>query len=80
MNGKKIDAIQFIQDKENISKHEAIKKVQSLIKESVQPVQAKPIIQIENLMEIFTKFKQSLYSSSARDYAGKIGLAKICFL
>jgi hypothetical protein len=26
MNGKKIDAIQFIQDKENISKHEAIKK------------------------------------------------------
>lgn len=28
MNGKKIDAIQFIQDKENISKHEAIKKKQ----------------------------------------------------
>lgn len=26
MNGKKIDAIQFIQDKENIIKHEAIKK------------------------------------------------------
>jgi DNA primase len=70
MNGKKIDAIQFIQDKENISKHEAIKKAQSLINESIQPVQAKPIIQPENLTEIFTKLKQSLYSSSkARAYA-----------
>ncbi|CAG0988595.1 DNA primase [Methanosarcinales archaeon] len=70
MNGKKIDAIQFIQDKENINKHEAIKKAQSLINESVQPVQAKPIIQTENLTEIFTKLKQSLYSSSkARAYA-----------
>lgn len=69
MNGKKIDAIQFIQDKENISKHEAIKKAQSLINESIQPVQAKPIIQTENLTEIFSKLKQSLYSSSkARAY------------
>lgn len=30
MNGKKIDTIQFIQDKENISKHEAIKKAEAL--------------------------------------------------
>lgn len=64
MNGKKIDAIQFIQDKENISKHEAIKKAQSMINQSIQPVQAKPIIQTENLTEIFSKLKQSLYSSS----------------
>lgn len=70
MNGKKIDAIQFIQDKENISKHEAIKKAQSMIKQSIQPIQAKPIIQTENLTEIFSKLKQSLYSSSkARAYA-----------
>jgi DNA primase len=70
MNGKKIDAIQFIQDKENINKHEAIKKAQSLINGSIQPVQTKPIIQTENLTEIFAKLKQSLYSSSkARAYA-----------
>jgi DNA primase len=70
MNGKKIDAIQFIQDKENVSKHEAIKKAQSMINESVQPVITKPIIQTENLTEIFSKLKQSLYSSSkARAYA-----------
>ena len=31
MNGKMIDAIQFIQDKENISKHKAIKKAASYI-------------------------------------------------
>ena len=64
MNGKNLDAIQFIQDKENISKHEAIKKAQSLINESIQPVQAKPIIHPENLTAVFTKLKQSLYSSS----------------
>ncbi|CAG0964125.1 DNA primase [Methanosarcinales archaeon] len=70
MNGKKIDAIQFIQDKENISKHEAILKAQSLINQSIQPVITKPIIQTENLNDIFQKLKQSLYSSSkARAYA-----------
>jgi DNA primase len=70
MNGKKIDTIQFIQDKENVSKHEAIKKAESLINGSIQPVPTKPIIQTENLTEIFTKLKQSLYSSSkARAYA-----------
>jgi DNA primase len=75
MNGKRIDTIQFIQDKEKISKHEAIKKAQSMINESIQPVQTKPIIhpdsyRDENLTEIFTKLKQSLYSSSkARAYA-----------
>ena len=53
MNGKKLDAIQFIQEKENISKHEAIKKAQSLINQSVQPTPTKPIIQTENFTEIF---------------------------
>ena len=71
MNGKKIDAIQFIQDKENVSKHEAIKKAQSLLSITNEELRiTKPIIQAENLTEIFTKLKQSLYSSSkARAYA-----------
>lgn len=70
MNGKKIDTIQFIQDKESISKHEAIKKAESLITTSIQPIITKPLIQAENLTEIFAKLKPILYSSSkARAYA-----------
>lgn len=69
-NGKAIDTIQFIQDKESCTKHEAIKKAQSLIGNGIQAVIQKPIIQAENLTEIFTKLKQSLYSSSkSRAYA-----------
>src|SRR5262245_58669642 len=70
-NGKAMDTIQFIQDKENISKHEAITKAQSFLMNNEQQAMnnAKPIIQKENLPEIFTKLKQSLYSSSkARAY------------
>lgn len=69
-NGKAMDTIQFIQDKENITKHEAIKKAQSLIGAITQQATAKPIIQPENLTEIFTKLRPSFYSSSkARAYA-----------
>jgi DNA primase/predicted transcriptional regulator len=69
-NGKAMDTIQFIQDKENMTKHEAIKKAESLIGTGMQQATARPIIQTENLTEIFTKLKQSLYSSSkARAYA-----------
>lgn len=69
-NGKAMDAIQFIQDKENISKHEAIKKAQSLIGAVTQQPTSKPIIQPENLSEIFAKLRPSFYSSSkARAYA-----------
>lgn len=69
-NGKAIDTIQFIQDKENITKHEAIKKAESLVSNGIQAVIQKPIIQVENLTEIFAKLKQSLYSSSkGRAYA-----------
>ncbi len=69
-NGKAMDTIQFIQDKENLSKHEAIKKAQTLIGAITQQTAPKPIIQPENLNEIFTKLKQSFYSSSkARAYA-----------
>jgi DNA primase len=69
-NGKAMDTIQFIQDKDNVSKHEAIKKAESLISNGTQPVIKKPIIQAENLTEIFSKLKPILYSSSkARAYA-----------
>ena len=69
-NGKAIDTIQFIQDKENLSKHEAIKKAESLISNGTQTVIQKPIIQVENLNDIFQKLKPILYSSSkARAYA-----------
>lgn len=70
MNGKAMDTIQFIQDKESCTKHEAIKKAESLINSGTQPVIKKPIIQAENFTEVFNKLKQSLYSSSkARAYA-----------
>jgi len=63
-NGKAIDVIQFIQDRENISKHEAIKKAENLIGAVTQATEAKPIIQSENLNAIFQKLKQSLFGSS----------------
>lgn len=65
-----MDVIQVIQDKENCTKHEAIKKAENLIGNGKQPVIQKPIIQPENLTEIFAKLKQSFYSSSkSRAYA-----------
>ena len=68
-NGKAIDVIQFIQDKENISKHEAIKKAESFIGAVTEPTMSKPILQSENLNVIFAKLKQSLFGSSkARAY------------
>ena len=71
MNGKKINTIQFIQDKESCTKHEAIKKAQSLLSITNAELRiTQPIIQTENLTEIFSKLKQSLYSSSkVRAYA-----------
>lgn len=69
-NGKAMDTIQFIQDKENVSKHEAIKKAQSMINGQLSMVNVKPIIQTENLGDIFQKLRPSFYSSSkARAYA-----------
>ncbi|MDR1682137.1 MAG: hypothetical protein LBS25_01940 [Candidatus Symbiothrix sp.] len=69
-NGKAMDTIQFIQDKESCTKHEAIKKAQSLIGAVTQQAAPKPTIQPENLTEIFAKLKQSFYSSSkSRAYA-----------
>ncbi|MBK7635487.1 MAG: toprim domain-containing protein [Saprospiraceae bacterium] len=68
--GKLMDGIEVIQQVNNLTKHEALKQATALVSNGASLVQAKPIIQTENLTEIFTKLKQSLYSSSkARAYA-----------
>ena len=76
-NGKAMDVIDFILHKEGCTKHEAIKKAESLItginptptRKSILP-NRQAGIQKEDLNEIFPKLKQSLYSSStARAYA-----------
>ena len=70
-----MDTIQFIQDKENISKHEAIKKAQSLISITNEELKITNVKQMQevpfgDLGAVFTILKQSLYSSSkARAYA-----------
>lgn len=75
--GKAIDQIDFILHMEKCTKHEAIKKAESLITGITPTQERKPIlpnrqagIKKEDLNEIFSKLKQSLYSSStARAYA-----------
>lgn len=68
--GKLMDGIEVLQQVNNVSKHEALKQATALVSNGASSVQTKPIIQTENLTEIFTKLKQSLYSSSkARAYA-----------
>lgn len=68
--GKLMDGIEVIQQVNNLTKHEALKQATALVSNGASPVQAKLIIQAENLTEIFGKLKQSLYSSSkARAYA-----------
>ncbi len=59
------DAIQFIQDIENCTKHKALKKAKELIGTAeTKPVKVKVVIQEEiNYSELFPKFKQSLHRS-----------------
>ncbi len=66
-NGKAMDTIQFIQDKESCTKHEAIKKAESLISNGTQTVIQKPIIQAENLTEIFAKLKQTFTAAAKQE-------------
>jgi hypothetical protein len=69
-HGKVLDTIQFIQDKESCSKHEAIKKAASLITGIPSTEVSKPLLRKEDLNALFSKLKKSLYSSSkARAYA-----------
>ncbi len=83
--GKTGDVIQFIEDFEKLTKHEAIKKAQSLIRSEV-PTIIKPKI-IENkrqsdtefLEKIFKSFRKGIYNSNpAKEYAEKRSL-KIAF-
>jgi DNA primase len=70
LTGKAIDQIDFILYKESCTKHEAIKKAESLISPTLQPTVIKPLQQSENLTEIFSKLKSTLYSSGkGRAYA-----------
>lgn len=68
-NGKAMDVIQFIQDKDSCSKHQAIVKAQSLIGVVDLPSIETPVIQRENLNDIFADLKQRFFNSSkARKY------------
>ena len=69
MNGKSIDAIDFIKYKENITKHEALKKAAAMAGE-VEPVKQKQTITEEvNYSEVFAKLQQSLpRSKKATEY------------
>jgi len=59
------DVIQFIQDKEKCTKHQALKKAKELIGTAeIKPTQVKTKIEEEiNYSELFPKFKQSLHRS-----------------
>lgn len=58
--GKTGDAIQFIQDFEKCTKHEALKKAKTLIGENtIQQVEEKEHLKV-NFTELFEKFKQDL--------------------
>lgn len=81
--GKTGDVIQFIEDYEKLTKHEAIKKAESLIgglqlsvegkKQTVKNEQ--PTTDTEFLERMFSYFKNALHSSKpAREYLGKRNL------
>lgn len=74
LHGKAMDAIEFIQQKEGITKHEAIKKAESFLNGTAittkpatkQQTQPEP----ENYNELFIKLKTALHNSSkAKAYA-----------
>ncbi|UXX79437.1 CHC2 zinc finger domain-containing protein [Reichenbachiella carrageenanivorans] len=59
--GKSMDVIDFIMNKEQLSKHEAIKKAESLITGTATPGQE--LSRIAVLTKMFTYFKNGLYNS-----------------
>lgn len=75
------DVIQFIQDKENCNKHEAILKAKALATENTTVVLAPTILlKKEDIkyLELFTKFKQNLYrSKKAVAYLQNRGLSDV---
>lgn len=82
--GKTGDVIQFIEDYEKLSKHEAIKKAESLVDSSQLIVDRKsdnqkPTTDNQFLEKIFKTFRKGIYNSSpAKEYAEKRGL-KVAF-
>ncbi|MCY1663106.1 CHC2 zinc finger domain-containing protein [Chryseobacterium sp. SL1] len=82
--GKTGDVIQFIEDYEKLSKHEAIKKAESLIgglqlsvdgKKTQTAKSEQPTTDTEFLERMFSYFKNALHSSKpAREYLGKRNL------
>ncbi|MCQ4142525.1 CHC2 zinc finger domain-containing protein [Chryseobacterium sp. EO14] len=82
--GKTGDVIQFIEDYEKLTKHEAIKKAESLIgglqlsvdgKKTQTAKSEQPTTDTEFLERMFSYFKNALHSSKpAREYLGKRNL------
>jgi len=79
--GKTGDAIQFIQDKEGITKHEAILKAESFINPEQIPTpkpekpQPKPEPTEKTFTELFVYFKESIArSTNAQNYCASRGL------
>ena len=82
--GKTGDVIQFIEDYEKLTKHEAIKKAESLIgglqlsvdgKKTQKAKSEQPTTDTEFLERMFSYFKNALHSSKpAREYLGKRNL------
>ena len=75
------DAIQFIQDKEGITKHEAIKKAESFINPPTLPIpkpektQSQPEPTEKPFTELFRDFKESIErSTNAQSYCTSRGL------
>ena len=74
-NGKSLDVIDFILHKENCSKHEAIKKAESMISGTATPGQE--LSRIAVLTNMFTYFKNGLHNSKpAKDYLQSRSLDK----
>lgn len=83
--GKTGDVIQFIEDFEKLTKHEAIKKAESLISSETliltkqKSDNQKPTTDTEFLEKIFKTFRKGIYNSNpAKEYAEKRSL-KIAF-
>ena len=68
--GKHIDQIDFIMHKENITKHQAIKKAESLITNKNVEMPVKIVQQVVDFTELFPSLQQSFINSkTAQEYA-----------
>ena len=66
-HGKALDVIDFVMHKEKLTKHEAIKKCESLITGTTSPAQE--LTRVAVLMKMFTYFKNGVHNSRpAQEY------------